>query len=1029
MAYGNFRSVAVEDNGPRRKKPEEEVSLESIVETTPYQQRQQEIKQGVNTATPVNYSVPTPVQETGDKEEEEQERRNRAQDRIKTQREADQKAAQQDAQNNAWRNIVENTNPQDLASNGQSIWNSQTGQQYSAPNYGQQKQQTQQEQPTSSYMPYGDPRKNQVQTPVEEETRSTAGNMVVPSTASTRTAAELEPQWGIVPQSRDYNEEEISQMTRDRNNLVVPRNYNQQENNKDNTTGVPAASENAELLEQWQNLIAQEEMPEQANPNWNPAVDTGSALGNGYVTPVTKGTPINAQATSDKLSDYQKSARDVLLEDITEAIVPGAGHIKPNLSKWAQQILGEWEEPDTTSISQYGTINDPNRVTSRDLKSYDYGEPAEYRAEAQAPTEPSVNWDKFNQFQEEGYAQAIGLGYKGVDAADYATQYALSKTGRLGYDAPGTEYKFNRPAPKANTSTFDYELPEQIYTENPFDSATPAELRAEAQAPTGTRPTETNEYGSWTTPERKRALEVAESMGLFGPEAYEYAETLLASGLYSTKPNDSKIKAQAEDSVLQGLIESEDWDNMTDAEKNAARQKAKDYAADVLNNYRVGTPQNQRFDARLGVPQTTSTEKTSSQPSSAGYMPYGDPRTKKTETTTSTPQTTGDWQNDYAYNSAMDQAMNEGYTPGTLSFADRVEEIMNPDKTTTPETILPDENPFPIETTTPKTETKAERLERMTQELLGTNREVVPNTGNTNMKGGWSLEELMESVNPDKREAIRQGQAVNALDALGDLTIPKGVDAYMATDRWSSAGNLGTLILGYEGLDATANPQNVETINATQEEMINAVKALVEANPELQKLIDSGQVEYSDIIRRYFKANNEMVEGATGFVDNVANGNGNSYKNGYTYSTPSYKQDMPKVVKAPYKQGGYTTAELEAMGNKPYTDRYGNTQYEGYYQWGGVWYPVDQEKAAYYLKNGTYNGWDEGMRDYYNTFGTFKGYTPNWKNSSYNRSYGGNSYSYSGGSGSGYNPYEYYTPPTTLQQAQRINNIMKNWTF
>lgn len=148
------------------------------------------------------------------------------------------------------------------------------------------------------------------------------------------------------------------------------------------------------------------------------------------------------------------------------------------------------------------------------------------------------------------------------------------------------------------------------------------------------------------------------------------------------------------------------------------------------------------------------------------------------------------------------------------------------------------------------------------------------------------------------------------------------------------------------------------------------------------------------------------------------------------YFTPSYGQDMEKGVKLPYKQGGYTEADLKSAGNKPYKDAYGNTQYEGYYQWNGVWYPVDQQKAEYYMRYGTYNGWDEGMRDYFNTFGTFYGYTPTWRTTGRNTGGGGyRNYSWSsrgGGGGGGGGYYGSSQVSGKNQEDQRVNNIMKN---
>jgi len=130
---------------------------------------------------------------------------------------------------------------------------------------------------------------------------------------------------------------------------------------------------------------------------------------------------------------------------------------------------------------------------------------------------------------------------------------------------------------------------------------------------------------------------------------------------------------------------------------------------------------------------------------------------------------------------------------------------------------------------------------------------------------------------------------------------------------------------------------------------------------------------------------------------------------GTQYLTPSYGQGG-KVVKLPYKSGGYTEAELMALGNKAYGTKYGANVYEGYYQApDGNYYPVDQEKAAYYLRNGySYEGWEEPMRDYYNTFGTFYGYRKDWKQAGKagnNYSYSPRSYSYSAGGGSSRSSY------------------------
>lgn len=169
---------------------------------------------------------------------------------------------------------------------------------------------------------------------------------------------------------------------------------------------------------------------------------------------------------------------------------------------------------------------------------------------------------------------------------------------------------------------------------------------------------------------------------------------------------------------------------------------------------------------------------------------------------------------------------------------------------------------------------------------------------------------------------------------------------------------------------------------------------------------------------------------AAGGLPGKAGGTGDGkVPSGSTYFTPSYGQDMKSGVKAPYRKGGYSADEIEAMGNAPRTDfKYSNGKlaYEGYYLApDNQYYPVDQAKATYYRQNGySYDGWEEGMRDYYRTFGTYYGYKPNWQQTgrnvsnysysprsySYSRSGGGRSSGYSYGSGSPANNGLYWNP-------------------
>ena len=121
------------------------------------------------------------------------------------------------------------------------------------------------------------------------------------------------------------------------------------------------------------------------------------------------------------------------------------------------------------------------------------------------------------------------------------------------------------------------------------------------------------------------------------------------------------------------------------------------------------------------------------------------------------------------------------------------------------------------------------------------------------------------------------------------------------------------------------------------------------------------------------------TKGSSG-KEGVSNSEKTKGKN--VYFRPSYGQAMDKGVKLPYKAGGYTEKELRDAGNID-AGKWKDTDknfYEGYYLWNGKYYPVDQEKAAYYIANhNSYKGWEEPMREYYQTFGTYYGYRPDWK--------------------------------------------------
>ena len=398
---------------------------------------------------------------------------------------------------------------------------------------------------------------------------------------------------------------------------------------------------------------------------------------------------------------------------------------------------------------------------------------------------------------------------------DIQAAYEHSVQAWMDYGLPRAEAEENAKralADQMKTTVSELPKPVQRY----------GEIRAEAQAPAAPTQTTTGrteaDYG--TTPERARALEVAQSMGLFGPEAVEFADRIIGSGMYNFKPNEAQIKTKAESYYLDRMYSDEEWYAMTEAQKNAAKEKAKTYADDVAANYRVGTPGNQRFDARQGSAIT-----------------YEAPnRSGENRAEANAPKTTAN------------------NRPGAAAEVASWEQNQ-----------------------------------------------------------GW--------VQQNEKEG--------------------GVIDENSKPRPDKNGNATT--------NAAGNPV---TTGSTQSTTQNS-------------------------------------------TDKSSNPKGTQYLN------PSYGQGG-KVVKLPYKTGGYTEAELMALGNKAYGTKYGANVYEGYYQApDGNYYPVDQEKAAYYLRNGySYEGWEEPMREYYNTFGTFYGYRPDWKQSgkaNNNYSYSPRNYSYSSG--------------------------------
>jgi len=155
-------------------------------------------------------------------------------------------------------------------------------------------------------------------------------------------------------------------------------------------------------------------------------------------------------------------------------------------------------------------------------------------------------------------------------------------------------------------------------------------------------------------------------------------------------------------------------------------------------------------------------------------------------------------------------------------------------------------------------------------------------------------------------------------------------------------------------------------------------------------------------------------------------------------SRPSYGQST-QVVKAPYRVGGYTEAELKAMGNEARKDLVGpdgSMLFEGYYKApDGNYYPVDQGKANYALARGMtdpsqywyYYGYTPDKEAYRNVYGTYYGYTPSWRDTGARLGGSGSTHTYapSGSTGAAYGAGFSGQPVGQ----QRYFNPVVNWSY
>lgn len=949
------------------------------------------------------------------------------------QRAADQAAAQQDAQNNAWKNIIDYSEPSALTSNGQTITNKNTGETYSTPNYAQQAAEEQarrqaEEQARREEQARQEQMKRERELAMEqlrqqelarqqelqrqaEEARRNAGNMVVPegyntlpdtnSGTSTQQYATSEPQTtqgqaryyepngGMVlppnyrdrvtattAPSRDYTDEEISQMQRGRGNRVVPRTYSPTEQNKENTAGLPAGRENdSDRLADWQVLQNTPDSSDTPVNDWVNVVDTGSALGGTNITP-------NSPYDFTRYQYYQ-----------------GRGLSDSQAKQEAQRDYA---------------ISHPNRVEPNSAIENDFfyqlgisegltpEEAIEYMRDEYALADNAPSYDSLGDFIVNGVLN----GEEGRERLADANQ----KVEDLYANIPNNPYLGNPEA------AVDH------YLENggaERDAALKAWYR--------------NTRNDFATANQKNDV------------AQDY------------------INAKMEmDGKTRKDYSNKDWFKL-EAEANAYAEEMVNTPAKTTTEYQLEQINNRRnqdnatledvVDQLDTVGQNTPTTSEMEQilddlgiKTPAGYMPYGDPRQNNNNpnasTNTATPSSTSVYTNpnvsggydqnvaDYMANTPNNSGTNRrddlvreaeaaatqaGFDRGTKEFDDLVEQYIT-------EGISGQGNNTSlwdrIITGVKSGVDKIGDLFSKDEEPTSPTTSSTPSTTNTTPQRNEPT-----TKRSDYNERVKQ-----ALDA-GYIPNTPEFDMYVAgeitTPNTSKAGQT-TKGSGQEFMLTGSDVMNIY---------------LDQTGKNLEDLSASDWKNVIDLSREV--ANTPLDEnGNSTVVDKNGKYTGKNAIGNIIFN-PSYGQDMEYGVKLPYKQGGYSASDLEAAGNKPYTDANGRTQYEGYYYWNGNWYPVDQQKAEYYQRYGTYNGWDEGMRDYFNTFGTFYGYTPTWRETgrnvrtnsgggysgSYSRSY---SPSYSGGyygNGRNYPTYGNVNPDTALQEQRRINNIRKNWSF
>ena len=164
---------------------------------------------------------------------------------------------------------------------------------------------------------------------------------------------------------------------------------------------------------------------------------------------------------------------------------------------------------------------------------------------------------------------------------------------------------------------------------------------------------------------------------------------------------------------------------------------------------------------------------------------------------------------------------------------------------------------------------KQARLGGMVYEAPAYDKDGKPNaTMQAILNGEFSIDLEKEGlqVGTDYYEVARQGNAERILhlfdgeDGFNGLVIPKEIAKFIASNSNTAVSAGKVAVWGENGIQINGNPDNVELVKATGDELSKAVDALIEANPSLKQMIDKGLLTRDDIMNHFFKGITETKE-------------------------------------------------------------------------------------------------------------------------------------------------------------------------